>query len=299
MTWQAVARKDFQDAVRSRWIWVLSALFVALFAGSAALRFVLGGGNASAQQNSGIVVLFVRFMVEGAALLVPLIAVVVGYAAIVGERESGTLKLLLSLPHSRVDVVTGKVLGRSAVMALPVLVGFLIAGLVLLPAADGFALGTFVGFALLTVLLAVVFVGIAVGISAAANTGRQAVVGAVGAYVLSTTLWGPVTGQVAGWAKDLLSLSETAKFEFQLFLKLLNPVAAYKTLVFSFIPGVPAVDARIQLFSFFLFPPAGAQEALGDSIPVYFSDPFVLVFLLFWLFVPIGVGALVFERADL
>ncbi|MFC4359413.1 ABC transporter permease [Halobium salinum] len=299
MSWGAVARKDFQDAVRSRWIWVLSALFVAMFAGSAALRFVLGSGNASAQQNAGIVVLFVQFMSDGAALLVPLIAIVVGYAAIVGERESGTLKLLLSLPHSRVDVVAGKVLGRSGVMALPVLLGFLIAGVVLLPAANGFALGTFVGFALLTVLLAVVFVGIAVGISAAANTSRQAVVAAVSVFVMSTTLWGPVTGQLAGGIKDLFGLDPAGKIRVQLFLKLLNPVASYKTLVTSLIPGVTPVDARVDLFSFFIFRPPGIGEAFGDSLPLYFSDPFVVVYLLFWLVVPVGVGALLFEQADL
>lgn len=298
MSWQAVARKDFQDAVRSRWIWVLSALFIALFAGGAAFRFVLGGGGGSAQQNTGVVVLFIRLISEGAALLVPLIAVVVGYAAIVGERESGTLKLLLSLPHSRTDVVAGKLLGRSGVMALPVLVGFLIAALVLLPATSGFAVSTFVGFALLTALLAVVFVGIAVGVSAAANTSRQAVVGAVSVYVLSTALWGPVTGQLASWARDLLGLTAAGKIQVQLFLKLLNPVAAYKTLVASL--TMPAVDARTELFNVFLFfQPPGLQEAFGESLPVYFTDPFVLVFLLFWLFVPVGAGAVLFEKADL
>ncbi|MFC6726415.1 ABC transporter permease subunit, partial [Halobium palmae] len=128
---------------------------------------------------------------------------------------------------------------------------------------------------------------------------RRAVVGAVGVYVLSTTLWGPVTGQLAGWIRDGLGLSSAGKYQVQLFLKLLNPTAAYKTLVTSTIPGTTPLDARIQLFGFFLFVPRGAQQALGDSLPVIFSDPFVAVYLLFWLFVPIAVGAALFRKADL
>jgi Cu-processing system permease protein len=43
--------------------------------------------------------------------LVPLIALILGYDTIVGERERGALELLLTMPISRLEVLLGKYLG--------------------------------------------------------------------------------------------------------------------------------------------------------------------------------------------
>jgi hypothetical protein len=114
MTWEVVARKDFQDAVRSHWLWALSALFVAVLAFPPALIIadIIQIGQASEGLNTD---LFVFLMRDTMTLLVPIIAIVLAYASVTGERDSGTLKLLLSLPHSRRDVVAGK---REALSAL-------------------------------------------------------------------------------------------------------------------------------------------------------------------------------------
>jgi ABC-2 type transport system permease protein len=41
MTWQSVARKDFRDSLRSRWLWVLTALFVVVFAVPPVFAFLI------------------------------------------------------------------------------------------------------------------------------------------------------------------------------------------------------------------------------------------------------------------
>jgi len=43
-----------------------------------------------------------------------------GYMAVVGERRSGSIKILLGLPPNRADVVFGKLLGRMGVVGLAV-----------------------------------------------------------------------------------------------------------------------------------------------------------------------------------
>lgn len=298
MSLVAVARKDFRDAIRSQWLLALSALFVVAFALPALIRFSLGVGLGERQGATEIMVLFIRFMKSGTAVLVPIIAIVVTYASITREQESGTLKLLLALPHSRADVVVGKLLGRSAVVALPIAFGFLIAGIVLIPSTPVGAMWRFGAFALLTVILGVVFVGLSLGISAAADSDRQAMVGSVGVFMAGSVFWGPATGRIASSLETYAGITTQSRYLVELFLKLLNPIAAYKTLVDSLI-APSEMAARQQLFGFFLFPDPAAQKALGESLPFYFTDPFVVVLLLLWFIVPVYVGMEVFERADL
>lgn len=297
MSWEAVARKDFEDAIRSRWLWALSVVFVGVFSIPAIARFYFGAEPQSTQAASGVVNVFVFFMKEGTSILVPLIAIVVAYAAITRERESGTMKLLLSLPHTRDDVVIGKVLGRSAVIAAPILAGFLVAGIVLLPAADAFAAMAFVQFALLTALLGVIFVGFAVGLSAAANSNQQAIVGAVGSYMFFSFFWNTAANRIADGVKDLLALSTGTRYQVALLLKLLNPIQAYKTLVDSLF--FSALAARKQMFGFLIFGDPAAAKALGDSLPLIFTDPFVVGYMLLWFVVPVAAGIWVFRAVDL
>ena len=299
MSWEAVARKDFQDAVRSRWLWVLSALFIVVFAGAAIVRLYFGGGGGqqSTQMLRGLLV----FLKGGTAVLLPLTAIVVSYASITREVESGTIKLLLSLPHSRDDVVLGKVVGRSLVVALPVLLGFLVAFVALLPAASGADFVAYLGFALLTALLGVVFVGIGVGVSAAAKTNQQAVVGAGGLFATFWFLWNLFVSGVNRAATDLFSLSTAGQFKLRLALKLLNPIQAYKTLIDGLF--MSDLNARARMFGSLLsllFSGGGnPREALGPNLSPLFSDPAVLVYLLLWLVIPVWVGIIWFRDADL
>lgn len=296
MTWQAVARKDFQDAVRSKWIWVLSLLFVGVFSLPAILRFYLEMGGAPPQGQQGSSDAFIYLMKQGTSILIPLIAIVVAYASITRERESGSLKLLLSLPHSREDVVFGKVLGRAGVLALPIAIGFVVAAVLILLTSLEFQLGNFVLFALLTVVLGVVFVGLSVGISAAASTSRRAMVAVIGFFFWFIVLWNSFANQAVNLLNKYVGLSSGAQLQTTLFLKLLNPTQAYKTLIDSFLLG-SVMQSRIRMFS--IFRQQVAAQTLGDSLPLFLSNAFVVVYLLAWLFVPVALGYWIFDKADL
>ncbi|WP_458188896.1 ABC transporter permease [Haladaptatus sp. NG-WS-4] len=292
MTWQAVARKDFRDSLRSRWLWVLSAIFVGLFVGSA--YFVgsdVAGSNPSVSSDAFIAALGNRVV----ALLVPLIAVVVAYSAIVGERESGTIKLLLSLPHSRQDVIVGKTVGRSGVVAVPIFLGLVAAAAVLVAYGVAIKLVSYLLFGLLTVALAVTFVSLAVGISAAASTNRRAMVGSVGLYVLFTILWRSVR-RLLLVVNDELSLQwETIELvKYGLFIKFFNPVRAYETLVQA-LYAESTLAAR--LYGAGRLAPV-IQQQMGTT-PFYLSDAVVVAQFSLWLLIPVAIGYLVFDRADL
>ncbi|USZ67038.1 ABC transporter permease [Halorussus salilacus] len=296
MTWQAVARKDFRDAVRSKWLWALSLLFVGVFTLPPILVFYLEMGATPPQGESGTSDAFVYLMKQGTSVLIPLIAIVVAYASITQERESGSLKLLLSLPHSREDVVFGKVLGRAGVLSLPIAIGFAVAAVVILLTSLDFQFANFALFAVLTVLLGVVFVGLSVGISAAASTGRRAMVAVIGFFFWFVILWNSFANQTVNLLNRYLDLAGQTQMELVLLLKLLNPTQAYKTLIDSFLLE-SAVQSRVMTFGFMR--QQAAAQAFGDSLPVYLSNGFVVSYLLLWLLVPVAVGYWVFENADL
>ncbi|WP_135824821.1 ABC transporter permease subunit [Halorussus ruber] len=296
MSWQAIARKDFQDAVRSKWLWALSLLFVGVFALPPILLFYLEMGATPQQGEAGTTDMFVFLMKQGTSILIPLIGIVVGYTSITRERESGSLKLLLSLPHSREDVVFGKVLGRSGVIALPIALGFAVALVVLLFTSLSLKLANFLLFAALTALLGLVFVGLSVGLSAAASTGKRAMVAAIALFVWFVVLWNSFANQVVNALVKYVGISEAAKYETVLFLKLLNPTQAYKTLVDAFLMD-SALQSRVYMFG--IFKRKTVAQAFGDSLPVYLSDPFVVAYLLAWLFVPVAIGLWKFSKDDL
>lgn len=295
MTWQSVARKDFRDSLRSRWLWVLTALFVVLFALPPILAFLIENGSiqGSAGQSTDQ---YLYLMKQETAVLIPLISIVIGYAAITGERESGTLKLMLSLPHSRTDVVLGKVLGRSSVVGISTVLGFVVAAIILLVTSLTFKFVNYVLFASLTLLLGLVFVGLAVGISAAVKTGRRAMVTTISFYIVFLVLWSGLAKRVASLLGRHAGVGTAGQVSTILFIRLLNPMTAYKTLVDTILLS-SQLDARVLLFNRYL--QSTVATVLGKPVPIYFSDAFVIVYLLFWLFVPVALGYYVFDRADL
>ncbi|WP_251328924.1 ABC transporter permease subunit [Haloplanus pelagicus] len=274
MTWSAVARKDFEDAIRSRWVAGLSALFVLLV--SLAAYLVRPEPGETISSNAVLNSLVVRDALV--TTLVPLLALVVAYKAVVGERESGSLKLLLSLPHSRADVVFGKVIGRAGAIAGPIAVGFLLPAVILLVAPPiTFDAISYVGYTLLTAILGVVFVSIAVGFSAAASSSRRAVAGAIGIYFLFVPLWGAVRFPLQlylgmGGGPSWLPLTGQQVLRM---LTLINPTGSFKTVSNAFLQG--------GLFT------------QGD-VNMQVSATLMLVL---WILVPPLLGLLWFREADL
>jgi len=282
MSLEAVARKDFQDAVRSRWLLGLTAFFVLLV--SVVVYLVRPGEGQTLSTSALLGSVFIRDALV--TTLIPLIALVVSYNAVVGERESGSLKLLLALPHSRGDVVFGKVVGRAGAIAVPVSVGFLLPGLVAAIGPLSLRPGTFIGYILLTLLLSTVFVAIAVGFSSAVASNRLAIGGAVGLYFLFVPLWGAIQFPLRlylgtggpGWLP--ITGSELLRL-----LRLINPTGSFKIVSGEFV--------NATLFA--------AGQAGTEAAGQYATQMEIAAFAMLgaWLLVPPLLGLWRFEGADL
>ncbi len=97
--------------------------------------------------------------------LIPLIALVLGFDAIVGERERGSLDLLLSMPITRFELLLGKYLGLAAALAFSTIAGFGLVAVVLSTQLEINALLHYFGFMLSSVLLGMAFLSLAVMVS--------------------------------------------------------------------------------------------------------------------------------------
>jgi len=167
-----VMQKEFMDGRRNRWLQSITVLLFFLALGIA----YLGGAVAGQIGFTGLSNTIVS-LASLAVLIMPLIALLLSYDAIVGEDESGTLLLLSAYPIRKRDFFLGKWLGRCAVLAVSLLLGFGSAALVLLFTTDTEALpliSAFTVFIVSALLLGMSFTAVGMWISSISRTRTQA-----------------------------------------------------------------------------------------------------------------------------
>jgi ABC-2 type transport system permease protein len=280
MTWAVVAKKDFQDAIRSRALWALSAIFlvlVGLFSVVYASVDVVSGGDPSA--------LGLIFFVAGAiGTFVSVAAIITCYKALAGERESGSMKVLLSLPHTRRDVVIGKLVGRTAVLAVPIVIALLLGIILGMGLLGDLAPVATVLLGIVGLLFALTYAGIMVGISATTGSTSRAAALALGFLLVFEFLWDVVVIGLVFVANGF-ALPTGGFPDWTYPLSQVPPSNAFVTTLVAVIPDAPAAAS-------------GGQNPA--QIDAFFGTPWVgLVALALWTVVPIALGYWRFQAADL
>ena len=289
MKFLAVAKKDFRDAVQSRALWSLVAVFVVLtvisaYAFAEAPELFGGPGDPTFEG-----LLF--FTAAVTALFVPLAAIIVCYKSLAGERELGSIKLLLSLPATRRDVFVGKVLGRSLVIATALGVGVLVGlgvGAALLGTVDFPALLVFVA---VTLGFALVYTSIMVSLSAVTGSTVRATTYAIGYFVVFELLWDVVPLGVL-YVVEGFTLPTTVP-DWLVTVAMVSPATAYFSAMTALLPETASAPEDA--------PEAGVGVDPGlDYGEAFFTQPEMgVLFLALWFVVPLAVGYYRFDRADL
>jgi ABC-2 type transport system permease protein len=270
MTWRTVARKNVLDARRSRTLWLLFGFLTLLFVGYAVGHGSLGQATFGA---------FLDALVAIVGLVVPALAILLGYRSISDGRASGSLLLELSLPTSRKQLIVGTVVGRTLVLLVPSLVTLAVAGIVGAVLYGTAGALSYVWFLLVTALYGAAFVGAAIGLSMSTTADRRITVGAVGGYLLLVVLW-----------DSLISFGITVLHRFNplvdmpdwgLLLTLAGPNEAYHRLLRV------GVDTGV------------ASQYVTGSTPPYVDWWAALLLLLLWIIVPLFVGGRRFSTADI
>ena len=276
MSWRHVWRRDLLSTYRSRLVPVVAVLLVAATAGIVLAIYALSPSDRPPGMRSAV---FAVGAVSHA--LVPLAALLASYSALIGERESGSVRFLLGLPNSRGDAFTGKFAARlTAVGAL-------------------FREGSYVdmvGLTAVTLLFALLFVGTGLALSAVVSTSTRAVVGGVGLFAVFRGGWPALQF-------GLLELTGADRFpvppDWYFWVGRVNPLNAYLKLTTAYTDfggtGHPLLTAANDV----RFEPDAGEQVVSAAGTVAVTHEFAAVVLLLWTAVVPLLGFLVWRRRDL
>ena len=218
-----LAFKEFRDRLRNRWVLAVALVF-AVFS----LVITYAGGAQQGTVGLRSLEFTITSLVSLVIYLVPLIALLLGFDAIVGERERGSLDLLLAYPITRGELLLGKYLGLALALALAMLAGLATVGVVLVEQFGGRALFHYGGFVVSALLMGLAFLSLAVLVSVLAKdrtraSGAAIVIWFFFVLVFDLALLGVLVGTAGRYGGEM----------FPYFL-LLNPTDVFRILnVFS------------------------------------------------------------------
>ena len=262
MEWTQIltlAAKEFRDRLRNRWVLAVALVFTVF-----SLVIAYFGGAQQGQLGLRSIEFTIASLVSLVIYLIPLIALLLGFDAVVGERERGSLDLLLSLPITRLELLLGKYLGLAAALTLSTLAGFGLVALLLFKQFSWPGLYHYVGFMLSSVLLGLAFLSLAVLMSVIARERTRASGLAIAMWfffvlVFDLLLLGGLVATGGSYGGDAFA-----------YLLLLNPADVFRILnVFSL------EDVRTLYGLASIVPPALAKPWLMGSV------------MLAWIVVPL------------
>ncbi|MCL7411949.1 MAG: ABC transporter permease, partial [Methanosarcinaceae archaeon] len=164
-----IAQKEFADIIASPLFLMLAATYT-LIVFTFSYRSVLLG------QYTGVESILLNSfsnITKQVGWFAPLIGIALGFDAVVRERKSGSLNVLLTHPVFRDNIITGKLLGITTILALVILFSVMVPlGTILI--VSGVQVGEMeliriVVFAIVTFFYVLIFAGIAILLSVIAN----------------------------------------------------------------------------------------------------------------------------------
>lgn len=278
MSLAAITKKEFLDSIRSYTLIGLIPIFVVLTGFWSIIQWipkmsdpVTGNLDTLALLNS---------MRQPALFLIPLVALVVGYKSIAGEREHGSIRLILGLPNTRRDVFLGKVIGQTTVVSVSILFGYGAAALIALLTYDSFPLAVFMVYTLLSILYALVCISIAVSFSASTASLQRAIIGAGAVYLVILILWDSIMAILTLVFVENPSQLDTHP-DWLIILGYMNPSTAFAQATRAVIPATREIT---------VFPLLEAS---------FWIDWYGFIVMGLWILIPLTVGYLLFNRADI
>ena len=269
-----LALKELRDGFRNRWV---AAAIIVL--GILALSLsVLGSAPTGSVRVSELDIRVIS-LASLSVYLIPLIALMLSYDALVGEIERGTMMLLLAYPVNRWQIIMGKFLGHVLILLIAILVGYGGTVVILTLATDSGTEG-WQAYAVMmasTLVLGAVFIALGYLVSVLVRERATAVGAAIGLWLVFVVLYDLLLF-------GMLTMDEEQKIGQQLFsmLMLVSPTDTYRVLNLSLFEGVSEAAGIAGVAS---------EAGLGAAL--------LVSAMLTWIILPLGATLLVFQRREL
>jgi len=271
MTIWLLALQELRTGLRNRWVMATTIVLGAL-----ALSLVLLGSAPTGTVKVDALAVVVVSLASLTIFLVPLIALLLSFDSIVGEHERGTLMLLLAYPVARWQVIVGKVLRQTIILAFATVIGYGAAGLALWVREDiAFAsVGAFGGMIGSSIMLGAAFIAIGCLASTLVRERATAAGLAVGVWLFFVLVYGTallgvlVADQGQRVSQTMLDI-----------LLLLNPTDVYRLFNMT-------VTESVSVYSGMAGP-----GGTGSLTPATY-----LLSLSIWICIPVVLAILAFRR---
>ena len=270
-----IAKKEFMDNIRNKWIIIITVLFASL----TLLASYAGSIYSNGWQDLGVTILIMNSLVN---LLITIIALILGYSAIIGEIEKGSMSSLLALPAKRIEIILGKFFGLGLVLTSTILMGFSIAGVIIgfnVPDVNYVEYLIFIGA---TILIGLVFLSLGILLSCLFRKRSTAMGGAILVFFLFTILWQFIVYFLI-LITNSFNIGDTRFPEWYFALNFLNPLEAYGTILSLNIPTV--ASQQIELSS--------------SGYPSFYNTTNMLIALLLWMIIPLSLTYWKFRNKDI
>lgn len=269
-----IAGQELRAGLRNRWV-----LATTLLLGALALSLTLLGSAPTGQVGADPLAVVVVSLASLTIFLLPLIALLLSFDAVVGEAERGTLLLLLAYPLARWQVVLGKFVGQLAILLLATVFGYGAAAAALVVKggqAAGLDWPAFAGLIGSSLLLGAAFLALGMLASTIVRERATAAGLAVGIWFALVLVYdAALLGILVAGQDRLLSVGMLDA------LLLINPADAFRLLNLTSTEGARALSGMV-----------GLGEA--GRLPLWA----LLASLLGWTLLPLGAAIGILGRRE-
>ncbi|MCX9010120.1 MAG: ABC transporter permease subunit [Candidatus Methanoperedens sp.] len=196
-----IAQKEFADSIWSPRFFVILGIFLIAFLVNGYQSGQIMSNNGNIPGFSPLTMGFLGFTSQ-MSTLGPLMAIVLGFDAIVRERKSGSLNVLLTHPVYRDQVITGKLIGMMVTLGFVVVVA-VGASIGMMLGISGIAISTevmvrIIVFMMLAFLFMLTFLSLSIATSAFTKESSDSLIYSIAVWVVLTLLLGMIAYTVAG-----------------------------------------------------------------------------------------------------
>ena len=273
MLW-ILALKELRDGFRNRWV----AASIIVLAILALVLSVLGSAPTGSVRVSELDISVIS-LASLSVYLIPLIALMLSYDALVGEFERGTMMLLLAYPVTRWQIIMGKFLGHLSILLIAIVAGYggTVVVLTLLTDSGTDGWQAYATMMASTLVLGAVFIALGYLISVIVRERATAAGAAIGLWLVFVVLYDLLLF-------GALTMDEEQKISQQLFsmLMLASPTDSYRVLNLSLFEGV-----------------SEAAGIAGVAAETGMSGMLLVGSLALWIIMPLVATLLVFQNREL